>query len=120
MQVAPRHPLLRALGAAALAGALCAPAHAEPPSATPSADEIAREVQRLEAAVDADRARLLLLVSTPRAPSAIPLHDEPELREIAHRLPELQAELAHWADLTPAPAGGAMPAAPTPPEKARP
>lgn len=105
MHPTPLQRWLRTLGAAVLWAAPCAMATAQPsngPNApngpTPPVAEVAARVRALEAAVEADRRRLLLLVSIPRARSATPLYEEPELKEIARRLPGLQDELAHWAD----------------------
>lgn len=101
----PLQRWLRTLGTAILWAAPCAMATAEPAEPAeranelnPPVAEVAARVRALEAAVEADRTRLLLLVSTPRARSATPLYEEPELKEIARRLPGLQDELALWAD----------------------
>ena len=87
----------RALAAAGLLLALGAPASATEAPVSPH--QVAETVRQLEAAIRRDRERLLLLVSVPRAPGATPLHREPELKEIARRLPELQRELERWARL---------------------
>ena len=54
-------------------------------------------LQDLEERVRTARERLIALVSMPRAASSLPLHDEPELRELARELPALESELARWA-----------------------
>ena len=104
MRVTPLRRLFFALLAAVPLATLCLPVRAETgdPTETMTTAEVGRQVRALEAAVQADHARLLLLVSTPRAKSATPLYQEPELKEIAHRLPALQAKLARWADFEPA------------------
>ena len=79
---------------------VAAPASSVPASedgAVFSPEEVARVVRELEAAVARDRARLVELVGMPRAPGALALHDEPELHELAERLPRLEAELERWA-----------------------
>lgn len=102
MHLTPLQRGLATLGTAILWAAPCAMATAEPAEPAnelnPPVAEVAARVRALEAAVEADRTRLLLLVSTPRARSATPLYEEPELKEIARRLPGLQDELALWAD----------------------
>lgn len=50
---------------------------------------------QLEILVARDQERLKELLSTPREPEAPPLHDDPKLRELAQRLPQLQRELRH-------------------------
>lgn len=99
-QIRPRRAC--ALAAAGLALALGAPASATEAPFSPH--EVAKTVRQLEAAIRRDRERLMLLVSVPRAPSATPLHEEPELKEIARRLPELQRKLERWARIETGPA----------------
>ncbi len=65
---------------------------AEPPAA-PAAGDGARE-QQLAAAIAADEAALKALISAPVAEGDAPLADSAQLREIARRLPGLQAELS--------------------------
>jgi hypothetical protein len=84
------------VAAAPVAPAPVAPAPAEPTpvsASAPSADDATRE-QELAAAIAADQEALKALISAPGVPGEPPLTDSPELREIARRLPELQAELA--------------------------
>lgn len=95
-----RHPGRRGSGwvvlCVALATALlAAPAATDDSSPTP--DAIAATVRELEQAIQADRARLLVLVSTERGEDAVPLHADPDLRAIARRLPRLERELERWA-----------------------
>ena len=99
-----RSPLVCGAVVTLLTASLSADAEDQRADATPS--EVAGQVRALEAAVETDQDRLLLLVSTPRAKSAPPLHEEPELKEIARRLPALQAKLTRWADVEPSQRGG--------------
>jgi hypothetical protein len=70
------------------------PAPVEPADdAVDPADDATRE-QQLAAAIAADQEALKALISAPAVPGEPPLTDSPQLREIARRLPELQAELA--------------------------
>jgi len=62
---------------------------APPRSEDPRSDEIAD----LEGRIERDREQLRLLISTPRWDSS-ELASDPRVREIAERLPRLQAELA--------------------------
>ena len=66
-----------------------------PPAAAeiPAGDPRAAEVAELEARIAADREQLRRMISTKRWDSA-ELASSPEIREIAERLPRLQAELA--------------------------
>jgi len=81
-----------------------------PPSPTPTpvpapaAGDAARE-QQLAAAIAADEEALKTLISTPLAPGEPPLTDSAQLREIARRLPEMQAELAALRERRTPPAG---------------
>jgi hypothetical protein len=93
----------RVLSACALALALGA-GNAQAADPLVSASEIAEHVRELEAAILQARERLLLLVSVPRAPGAMPLHDEPELAELARELPALERELERWARFETGPA----------------
>ena len=77
-------------------------ASAEEAPASPA--EVAMVVRGLEVAIAQARERLLLLVSTPRAKGAMPLHEEPELKQIARELPGLERELERWARLETRPA----------------
>ena len=61
--------------------------------ALPAGDPRAAEVAELEAQIAADRERLRQMISTKRWDSA-ELAADPSIREIAERLPRLQAELA--------------------------
>jgi len=78
-----------------------APAGAPGESAAPRAerapiasiDPRQQEIAQLEAAIERDREELRNLVSTPRW-DASELASDPHVREIAERLPRLQAELA--------------------------
>lgn len=84
-----------------------APVAAPPaPAATaePAAGDAARE-QQLVAAIAADQEILKTLISTPVAPGASPVTDSEQLREIARRLPEMQAELAALRERRASPAG---------------
>lgn len=94
---------------AALAFGVVAPAVAEDGELTTA--QIAEAVRELEAAVAAQRARLIELVGMARAPGAMALHDEPELQALARELPELEAELERWAQIE---TGQPEPAAPPP------
>jgi hypothetical protein len=69
------------------------PTPAPAPTPSPAASDAARE-QQLVAAIAADQETLKTLISTPAAPGEPPVADSEQLREIARRLPELQAELA--------------------------
>jgi hypothetical protein len=71
------------------------PAFPGPPStpAIDADDPRAAEVAQLEAQIAADRERLRQMISTKRWDSA-ELASDPSIREIAERLPRLQAELA--------------------------
>jgi hypothetical protein len=69
-----------------------------------SAAETDRE-QQLAAAIAADEEALKALISAPTADGAPTLADSPELREIARRLPELQAELSALRERRAPPAG---------------
>ncbi|MEE2665249.1 MAG: hypothetical protein VX681_14120 [Myxococcota bacterium] len=96
------------LGMCALLCALGAgPARAADPLVSPT--EVAEHVRELETAIRRARERLLVLVSTPRAKTAPPLHDEPELEQLARELPALERELDHWAQLETGPAKKAQP-----------
>ena len=81
-------------------GALSAP---EPAPAL-SAGEAARE-QQLAAAIAADEEALKSLISAPVAEGAAPPGDAEQLREIARRLPALQAELTALRERRAPPAG---------------
>jgi hypothetical protein len=74
------------------------------PAATSSTSVAARE-QQLLAAIAADQEMLKTLISTPVAPGESPVTDSEQLREIARRLPEMQAELAAIRERRTAPAG---------------
>jgi hypothetical protein len=86
--------------ATARVGALSAP---EPAPAL-SAGEAARE-QQLAAAIAADEEALKSLISAPVAEGAEPPVDSEQLREIARRLPALQAELTALRERRAPPAG---------------
>lgn len=75
--------------------AALAPAVAPPAERAPLADGDPRqqEIAQLEAAIERDREELRHLISTPRW-DASELASDPHIREIAERLPRLQAELA--------------------------
>jgi hypothetical protein len=77
---------------------------APPPPPLPVADAAARE-QQLAAAIAADQEALKGLLAATPAPGEKALSDSPQLREIAHRLPELQAELAALRERQKPPAG---------------
>ena len=75
---------------------------APPPDVAPPAvhssplapgDPRQQEIAQLEAAIERDREELRNMVSTPRW-DASELASDPHVREIAERLPRLQAELA--------------------------
>ena len=72
-----------------------APVFPGPPTtpAIPPEDPRAAEVANLEAQIASDRERLRQIISTKRWESA-ELASDPNIREIAERLPRLQAELA--------------------------
>lgn len=74
------------------------------PAPDPAAADAARE-QQLAAAIAADQETLKALISAPAVPGEAPLTDSPQLREIARRLPELQAELAALRERRAPPAG---------------
>jgi hypothetical protein len=57
------------------------------------------------AAIAADQDTLKTLISAPVAPGEPPITDSEQLREIARRLPEMQAELAAIRERRAAPAG---------------
>jgi Spy/CpxP family protein refolding chaperone len=63
------------------------------PAAPPSDDPRADEIAQLEGQIERDREALRQLISTPRWDSA-EFASDPRVREIAERLPRLQAELA--------------------------
>jgi hypothetical protein len=65
----------------------------------------AEREQQLAAAIAADQDTLKALISTPPAPGEPPLTDSPQLREIARRLPEMQAELEALRQRRAPPAG---------------
>ena len=67
------------------------------------------EVRALEKAIEADRQRLIVLI-TQRAGEPPPLRDDPQLLEIAERLPRLEEELRQLKELTKQPAVPAVPA----------
>jgi len=69
------------------------PASEVTPAARPSDDPRADEIAQLEGQIERDREALRQLISTPRWDSA-ELASDPRVREIAERLPRLQAELA--------------------------
>ena len=75
--------------------ASAAPAVAPPAERAPLAagDPRQQEIAQLEAAIERDREELRQLISTPRW-DASELASDPHVREIAERLPRLQAELA--------------------------
>ena len=75
--------------------ATAAPVFPGPPTtpAIPPEDPRAAEVANLEAQIASDRERLRQIISTKRWESA-ELASDPNIREIAERLPRLQAELA--------------------------
>jgi hypothetical protein len=99
---------LALLGVVALVGA--APS-GDAAAVAPGTDEVARHVRELEARVRAARERLLVLISTPRAPGAMPLHEERELQQLARELPALERELEQWARIEPEPGGASAPGA---------
>jgi hypothetical protein len=68
------------------------PSAAPPPLPPSGAGDTARE-QQLAAAIAADQEALKALIAAQAAPGEAPLADSAELREIAQRLPRLQAEL---------------------------
>jgi hypothetical protein len=75
--------------------AIVSPTIAPPAERSPlaSGDPRQQEIAQLEAAIERDREELRNLVSTPRW-DASELASDPHVREIAERLPRLQAELA--------------------------
>jgi hypothetical protein len=81
---------------------VAAPAAAAAPA--PAAGESERE-QQLAAAIAADEEALKVLISAPIPEGGPPLADSAELREIARRLPELQAELSALRERRAPPAG---------------
>ena len=92
-----------------------APAPASAPAATPASvstpapsgaapGDSARE-QQLAAAIAADEEALKALISAPIGEGQPPLADSAQLREIARRLPELQAELSALRERRAPPAG---------------
>jgi len=74
------------------------------PAPQPAAADSTRE-QQLSAAIAADQERLKALLAAPRVPGDTALVDSPQLREIARRLPELQAELRALRERQTPPAG---------------
>jgi hypothetical protein len=78
------------------------PAPEAPPAA--AAGDAARE-QQLAAAIAEDEAALEALISAPIAEGDAPLADSAQLREIARRLPGLQAELSALRERRSPPAG---------------
>jgi hypothetical protein len=89
---------------APIAAALPASAPPSAPPSSPAPGDDARE-QELTAAIAADEAALKELISAPIAPGDPPLSDSAQLREIARRLPELQAELSALRERRAPPAG---------------
>ena len=83
----------------------------DPGPGTPSSDAKGpqAEVRALEKAIEADRQRLVALI-TQRAGDPPPLRDDPQLLEIAERLPRLEEELRQLKELTEQPAVPALPA----------
>jgi hypothetical protein len=95
----PFHGLRSYLGVALVTACALAPAPVRAEAAPGSPAEVALVVRELESAIREARERLIVLVSIPRAKGAMPLHQEPELRQIARELPELERELERWARL---------------------
>jgi hypothetical protein len=90
-------PLLGALAVVLLAPLACArntgsPQAAAASSGRPETGAPAPTVDALERAIEADRARLIELISE-RAVDDPGLRESPELVEIAERLPQLEEEL---------------------------
>ncbi len=84
------------------------PSSAQPPVAAPVAAppaDVALLEQQLKAAIAADQETLKSLLAAPTAPGATGLVDSPELRAIARRLPELQAQLRALREQPSPPAG---------------
>jgi predicted aminopeptidase len=81
-----------------------APAPASTPAAASASADDARE-QQLAAAIAADEEALKALISAPIPDSEARLADSAQLREIARRLPELQAELTALRERRAPPAG---------------
>ena len=101
--------LAASLLAAALVTSACASGSAvpgaTPPGDTPrtlSANETTRE-RALQQAIEADRRRLEDLIAPPQGKSRR-LHDDPELIEIAERLPRLEEELRQLKEAQSTPA----------------
>ena len=70
----------------------------------PAAVDATRE-QQLSAAITADQETLKTMLAAPPNPGETTSVDSPQLREIAHRLPELQAELRALRERQTPPAG---------------
>jgi hypothetical protein len=77
---------------------------APPPAALPAAAAATRE-QQLVAAIAADQEALKGMLAATPIPGENALVDSPQLREIARRLPELQAELRTLRERQTPPAG---------------
>jgi uncharacterized small protein (DUF1192 family) len=83
------------LGTPAPAAGASAPDAQEMAAATPAgADALEARIAALEQEIGRDQAALEDFLSEPPQQGAPLLPDRPEFREIAHRLPKLQAELA--------------------------
>ena len=100
---APGHrcvaPVLAVLVAVATASIGCAssPAAQDPLPETPGQTR-AQRLLALDRAIEADYTRLLELIVEPTRVDSIPLRENPELLEIAKRLPRLQAERQRLED----------------------
>ena len=81
-----------------------APAPTAAAGPAPTAGDADRE-QQLAAAIAADQEALKTLISAPTAEGEPPIADSAQLREIARRLPELQAELSALRERRAPPAG---------------
>jgi hypothetical protein len=97
-------PARGAPAAAAATPAPSAPAAAPQPPPAPGAGDVARE-QQLAAAIAADQEALKVLIAAQPAPGDAPLAESAQLREIAQRLPQLQAELHALRERRTPPAG---------------
>ena len=97
--------------ATTLSGCTSSPAAQDPLPETPGQTR-AQRLLALDSAIEADYDRLLELIVEPTRVDSIPLRENPELLEIAKRLPRLQAERQRLED---PPAGQQGPAPGDPP-----
>jgi len=74
------------------------------PHPAPDTGDAARE-QQLAAAIADDEEALKAMISAPIVDGEAPIADSAQLREIARRLPELQAELSALRERRTPPAG---------------